>query len=529
VLQCTRPDLPGYETASCVAFREEERPRSGVPNGAGLEGLTQMTYRRMAALAQEEICGADRSTCKGASAQAWQETIRAAERWNDVSASCRFTALIGYEFSMTPEMSKVHRNVIFRGSQVTKLPVSWVDESTPWGLWRRLRAECLEAGNGCDVLTIPHNSNLSNGRLFEVEYGGASSLEQRRAAAALRARMEPQAEIMQVKGDMECRNDLWNVVGRDEQCEFEKLESHLMFEGMPDPGDCRDGTGVGAMAGKGCRSRLDFLRYAWIEGQRQEQALGINPFKVGAIASTDGHDGAPGDVDEHLYDGASGRRINDFRFNPGGLAAVWAEENSRDAIFAALRRRETYGTSGPRMSLRFFGGWDLPESLCGDPGMVGAAYAAGVPMGGDLPAQPPEARGPVFVASALRDPGTTEQPGGLLQRLQVIKAWSDGDQFHQRVFDVAAAQAGASVDPETCEPRGPGADRLCAVWTDPEFDASRPALYYLRVLENPSCRYTQRLCIGSPAEARPEVCEDARIPKLIQERAWTSPIWYAPR
>jgi hypothetical protein len=531
VYQCTRPGSMSYDSDACRSYREEDRPRSGVAMGAGMQGLTQSTYRRMGALSTPEVCGGDRSGCGGGTVAAWRETIEAAERWNDTSAQCRFTAFIGYEYSMTPEMTKIHRNVIFRGSAVPESPISWVEETTPWGLWRRLRTECVEAGSGCAALTIPHNPNLSNGRLFEVEYGGAQTAPQQRAAAQLRAAMEPLVEIMQIKGDSECRNGMWQVAGgRDEQCEFEKFDFNKFVPGAPPPPDCRDGAGNGAMAGRGCLSRLDFVRYALTEGLRQADRLGVNPFKVGAIGSTDTHDGTPGDVEEHLYDGRSGRRLNDFGFNPGGLAAVWAEENSREALFDAMRRRETYATSGPRMTVRFFGGWEYAQGLCAEPELAAKAYSQGVPMGSDLPQRPAGAGAPTLVAAALRDPGTATRPGGLLQRVQVIKGWvGDDGQLHQAVYDVAGSAAGgADVDPDTCEPRGRGADALCAVWRDPAFDPARRSFYYARAVENPSCRYTARLCASLPPTERPPVCSDPAVPKTIQERAWTSPIWYEP-
>ena len=155
--------------------------------------------------------------------------------------------------------------------------------------------------------------------------------------------------------------------------------------------------------GKGCLSRRDFVRYALADGLREMQRLGVNPFKVGAIASTDGHDGVPGDVDEYLYDGESGRALNDFGFNPGGLAGVFAEENSRARLFEAMQRRETFGTSGPRIVPRFFGAWDLPADLCKRADLVAQGDARGVPMGGDLPQATAahKTRGPIFVVSAI--------------------------------------------------------------------------------------------------------------------------------
>ena len=529
VVQCTLPDSANYATESCQVYREEGRPRSGIPMGAGMSGLTDSTYRRMAALRAPETCEGDDADCQGATDRAWQITIDAAERWNDTSPDCSFSALVGYEFSMTPDLTKIHRNVIFKSATVPPYPISWAHEKTPWGLWRRLKRECVDAGTGCDALTIPHNSNLSNGRIFEIEYDSAGDVAGQAEAARLRQRMEPLVEIMQVKGDSECRPGMWGVVGNDELCDFEKFDFNIFQPGSPPPPDCEDGASEGALVGKGCLSRRDFVRYALADGLREMQRLGVNPFKVGAIASTDGHDGVPGDVDEYLYDGESGRALNDFGFNPGGLAGVFAQENSRASLFEAMQRRETFGTSGPRIVPRFFGAWDLPGDLCSRADLVTQADALGVPMGGDLTqgTGTQKAQGPVFVVSALADPGTDAHPGNDLQRLQIVKGWAEGTTLHQQVVDVAGNAAnGADVDPATCAPRGAGARALCGMWRDPDFDPNQPAFYYARVIENPSCRYTARYCLTRPDSERPPVCDDPEVPRTIQERAWTSPIWY---
>jgi hypothetical protein len=277
------------------------------------------------------------------------------------------------------------------------------------------------------------------------------------------------------------------------------------------------------------------VRYALVAGLREAARIGVNPYKLGVIGSTDTHDATPGDVDETTYAGHLGSidaplatRID--ADNPGGLAAIWAEENSREALFDAMRRRETYGTSGPRMRVRFFGGWDFAPDSCASPDLVARGYRQGVPMGGDLQQRPAGASAPVFMVAAERDPGTASQPGGLLQRIQIIKGWADAQgRYQQRIYDIAgSSKNGASVDLETCTPRGPGADSLCQVWTDPAFDPAQRAVYYARVLENPSCRYNTRLCQSLPDKLRPAECADRTRPSTIQERAWTSPIWYTP-
>jgi hypothetical protein len=226
-------------------------------------------------------------------------------------------------------------------------------------------------------------------------------------------------------------------------------------------------------------------------------------------------------------------RTGGLATNPGGLIGVWAEENTRDAIFDAMQRREVFGTSGPRIRVRFHGGWEYDEDLCDAPDRLARADRAGVPMGRDLPApaDPDSAvAAPSFVVLAQADPGTRDRAGTPLQRLQVVKGWvgDDGD-HHQRVYDVAGnPDNGAQVDLETCEPIGSGYTDLCAVWRDPDFDAQRRAVYYLRALENPSCRYSQRVCIALEPEESLEGCAYSHIPRTIQERAWSSPIWYSP-
>jgi hypothetical protein len=492
--------------------------------------MSQDLGEKFQAMYSEALCGKQGERCAAAVAAPWQEVQQAAARFDD---RCEFTTFVGYEYSPTPGGSKVHHNVIFRGAEVIEAPIPWNLEPSVYRMWQRLDAECIRAGTGCDVLTIPHNSNLSNGRMFRLDYDGEQDPKRQAALARLRARIEPVVEIFQFKGQSECRNGLWNVLGAtDELCGYEDYRGW----GGAEPESCvGNEVGTGALAGKGCVSRQDFARSALASGLAEQRRIGVNPFKFGFIGSTDAHDGTAGDTDEWLRDGISRQppRFEWGRDSSGGLAAVWAEENSRDAIFDAMKRRETFATSGPRMSVRFFGSWELPNDICAQHDLVAQAYRQGVPMGGDLaprpvhPGQP--AAAPSFVVSAAADPGTPKRPGGRLQRAQIIKVWAgEGDELHERVYDVAGGPNEAGVDLTTCTPTGSGATTLCGQWQDPEFDAAQGAAYYARVVENPSCRNTGWACVNAAPDARPTLCTDPAIPKQGQERAWTAPIWYSP-
>jgi hypothetical protein len=544
---CLDPDSGAHQSQRCRNFRGEGQPSGGggVVRSTGLGSLSDQGppfaefpggLRFGWSVRTPELCGAEFSRCLSRARSVWAENVAAARRWNDGSSACTFSTFAAYEYSWTPQLSKVHRNVIFRGDEVPPLPVSAIEAREPLALWKALRRECLDAGTGCEVLAIPHNSNLSDGRMFSLELEGLAP-EDAREQASLRAELEPLVEIMQIKGDSECRNDLARVAGgRDELCDFEQ------YRASSTP-DCGEGTSYGALVGGGCVKAVDYVRYALVEGLRQERALGVNPLKLGITASTDTHNGTPGDTEEFSYQGSHGKLDDtsakrlaapgDFggliRFNPGGLFGVWAEENSRDALFDAMQRRETFGTSGVRIAPRFFGAWQLDADLCNDPRAIERADAAGVPMGADLPVRPGDAGVPVFLAAASRDPGSASHAGGRLERIQIVKGWADAaGLYHQAIYDVAGSTEGPVVDPATCTPTTAGADSLCAVWRDPDFDPETAAVYYTRVVEVPSCRWSARACAALPADERPSGCTDPATPKLIRERAWTSPIWYGP-
>jgi hypothetical protein len=525
---CSTPGAPGYDSPTCEVFRT-------TANIFDADEATRTFGLRLTSPQPrfEDVCGADAAACLTPASTVWDRVQAAAEAAYDRSPACSFTTFVAYEYSAGPAVSTLHRNVIFRNARVS-FPTSYFEEPTPQGLWARLRADCLDAGTGCDVLAIPHNSNESTGRMFLIEYPGAQSVADERTQAALRSAIEPLAEIYQHKGDSECFNGLSGIVGApDELCEFEKRRVLA---------DCGEGIGSLGTAQGTCASRSDFLRGALLIGLQEDERLGVNPYRLGFIGSTDTHNATPGAVAEDRFlghrgtdDGTTEGLLGRGRltpggvvFSPGGLAAVWAEENSRDAIFNALRRRETFATSGPRIAVRFFGGWDFTPALCQSPDPVARADAAGVPMGATLTGSPPGAS-PRFLVSALRDAGTEARPGTPLQRIQIVKGWLENGERRYAVHDVAGDPAnGATVDLETCTPVGAGADSLCTVWTDPDFQPHEHAYYYARVVENPSCRWNTYLCNALPPEGRPATCTNPEIPKTVQERAWTSPIWYRP-
>lgn len=540
VAVCSDPSNAAYDTSSCRIFRGEEE--SWLAWLFGVNGSHQRIVGVVGIGGRNgEVCGDDAKACRKATKSVWDATQEAAERYYDRSSRCEFTTFPGWEYSRSPGRSKIHRNVLFRNEIVPELPISWMDTPNETELWKRLKERCLDLDVGCDVLAIPHNPNLSNGNMFNVWYRELPP-EQQREHAELRASLEPIVEMMQVKGESECANGLWGVQGRDELCDFEKIRG----VGSAAPEDCHGGTGEGALAGRGCRSRLDYVRYALLEGLREEKRIGVNPYKLGFIGSTDTHNATPGAVSESSYEGAGGyedmtptlrlhadagggQSRKEITRNPGGLAGLWAEENSRDSLFDAMRRRETFATSGPRIAPRFFGGWDLPVDICDREDFVTLGYTLGVPMGSDLP-EHVKADSPTFAVMATRDPGTEESRGGRLQRIQIVKGWvGPHGHFRQAVYEVAGtADNGASVDLQTCETSGPGYASLCGVWRDPEFDPDQAAVYYARVIENPSCRWSWRQCLEFTPEDRPDGCQDPTIPQVIHERAWTSPIWFTP-
>jgi len=508
------------------------------------------------------ICSVPGADCQAAAAQTWADIQQAAEDHYDRSAGCEFTTFVGYEYTDAPDFNNMHRNVIFRNDRVTEREISvYATGSYQFPkLWRQLREQCIEGEQGCDVMVIPHNPNLSGGLMFRDPQSGQEVQD--------RLFFEPVVEITQHKGSSECRYD--RLAGRglgttDEQCTFEQYESdNLQAMGVL-YGELR--SEGGGPVGLDQFARRNMLRNVLKDGLALQDSSGVNPFQMGFIGSTDTHNSTPGGTEEDSFIGHLGQRDGAYRNvqdhfadNPGGLAVVWAEENSRDAIFAGIRRRETYATSGTRPIVRFFGSYDFDEGICDTGDLVSQAYERGVPMGYRLGPAQAGAR-PHFLVSALKDPGVPGREGNDLQRIQIIKGWLDETGATQeQVFDVAGNRDnGAWVDSNTCRPTGSGATSLCVVWQDENFDPAQAAFYYARVLENPSCRWSTRHCLAAGVNpfagncrqqadaltarlqeeqgARGDVygnccrktAEESFYSPVIQERAWTSPIWYGAK
>ncbi len=533
---CTTEGADGYDTEFCGEWRGQIALAKDATTLRDVGSLPPI-FLQIFALANLDppgrpaICdpmlGAD---CSEEQANVWANIQAQA---NEANRRCEFTTFNGYEWSGNPQGANIHRNVLFRNATVPSRVVSFETVFTPQGLWSRLRSECLEGLPGCDVLAIPHNSNFSQGLMFNPvnEDGSPLSAED----AEFRARMEPIVEVFQHKGSSECKP---GILSNDERCSFESYDKSSLI-GPPVPASIPP---------------LSYVRNGLKEGLVQEELIGANPFQFGMIGATDAHNADSGKTNENDYrnTGHIGgldwepRRILAFlpasgiESNGGGLAFVWAEENTRDAIFDALRRREVYATSGTRPVLRMFGGWDMPANTCDMQNMVEVADQNGVPMGGTLPALPGgESQSPKFFISVLQDPGSEGAPGTPLERIQVVKGWvDDSGEAQEKVFDVAGGDLPADVDLNTCETSGEGYATLCTVWTDPEFDPTQRAFYYARILENPVCRWSTLLCneLGVDCNDIENVPEDfancchstIEAQRSIQERAWSSPIWYKP-
>ena len=523
---CTTPGSPAFDSAFCTTFRVDGR--QGMLMLASV--LTTESPQRLV-----DVCGEDGELCREYSKTPWQEIQMAA---NQENSPCRFTSFVGYEYTGTPGTSNYHRNVIFRNSTVPKEPISYIDAPIDSKLWSALNKVC-PSNSGCDYITIPHNTNLANGRMAPY-MKIAQDLESKSAYAITRLKREPIMEIFQHKGGSECINGLSSVIGApDELCDIEAVR--ILGENKtyiaPDESsqdllaftqasqitkECENGVvGDNGMLGAGCVDPTDFHRSALLVGLKEEQTTGFNPIKLGVIGSTDTHVSSAGNVKESSWVGAvvgegtslerleKGILTSGIDGNPGGLAGVWAEENTRDSIFDALLRKEVFGTSGPRIRPRFFAGWDIEENLCAAPDMIEGAYDSGVPMGGDIKSSG-GGKNLKFLMQASKD------PDGLgIETLQLITGWID-----------SAGAMRTSVIPVISEKKG--ADSLCKVFSDSDFDRSLPSYYYMRVIEPESRRWHTFDCDRILSEQRPSVCSDGTYSSSIREMAWTSPIWYRP-
>jgi hypothetical protein len=457
---------------------------------------------------------------------AWQETIAAAEQYNEPG---RFTAFIGYEWTSNTGGNNLHRNVVFRdgGDKASQVDPYTVyppyGSDNPVDLWKWMDA--YEKKTGGSVLAIAHNGNLSNGHMFPVIEAFGKKLD--RGYAETRAKWERLYEATQTKGDGETHPFL---SPNDEFADFERWDK---------------GNLDGSVAKRKEMLEFEYARAALKNGLKLEQQLGVNPYKFGLVSGSDAHTGlaameedsffgkttpqepSPKRLTETFVDNA---KTGDWEVCAAGYAAVWARENTREALWDAMERKETYSTTGPRMVVRFFGGWDFEAKDAHERMPASTGYAKGVPMGGDL-RRAPAGRKPSFLVAALKDP-----IGANLDRIQIIKGWLDAKgALHEQVVDVAWAgdrkpddkgklpSVGSTVDVENATwTNSIGAPELITVWTDPSFDPGQRAFYYARVIEIPTPRWTAYDVKRFGVKPLP----GTRM--TITERAYTSPIWYTP-
>ncbi|MFO1456415.1 MAG: DUF3604 domain-containing protein [Steroidobacteraceae bacterium] len=466
---------PNYSSRDwCRRFREASQPDPQI------QGFRKFAFPLFAGPTSQPapLCEAP-GECRQARQSQWTRVRNMA---NEANEPCRFTAFVANEWSATPNAKHWHRNLIYSTDRVPDYPINVIDQPDLQAMWTALDQQC-RAEDGCDVVAIPHNMNLAEGGGFDVESESELSLR-------LRARFERLAEVYQHKGASECLSD-WSRRGEDD-CNFE-----LMFPsrfGGPFGGKVDEPTWN--------RMRSTYYRSLLARGLQLQQRLRFNPLQLGAVASTDTHNGTPGAVAEDAWLGHFGSDLNpSARFSlfpdasPGGLVGIWAEENTRASLFAALKRREVFGTSGPRIVVRFHA---LPAGAA-DPCQRGDTPSDAIPMGGTLPAG--RRYRPMFVVQALMD----REP---LEKVQIVTGVLGPKGIEERVVDLVPSNGGAGTT-------------LCAVHREPGYDPSRPAYWYARVLERPTKRWSKHDCESagrcSPSQDR-----------MIRERAWSSPIWRLP-
>jgi hypothetical protein len=459
----------------------------------------------------------------------WDEYVDIAERYNEPG---RFTAIIGYEWTSTEDGNNLHRNVLYRdgGDRARRVvPYTTAESLNPEDLWKWMAR--YEETVGGRVLAIAHNGNLSNGIMFPVERNPETGKKLSGDYAEQRNRWEPLYEVTQMKGDGETHPFL---SPNDEFSDYETWDTGNLNL---------------TVAKENSMLESEYARSALRNGLKLEAKLGTNPYKFGMLGSTDTHTAlAAAEEDNYIgkHTGSepspdrwshpiikfSGRQINGTDATASGYTGVWATDNTREALFDAMQRKEVYGTTGPRMLVRFWGGWDFVEADAKGRLPAAIGYAKGVPMGGDLSAAPGK-KSPTFLVAALKDPY-----GANLDRVQIIKGWLDKKgQTQEKVYDVVWGDAGArqleaggklspvgnTVDVANATWTNTiGASELLTVWADPEFDPSLKAFYYARVIEIPTPRWTaydaKRFNVKMPDE----------VLMITQERAYTSPIWYTP-
>ena len=444
----------------------------------------------------------------------WRKNFVATERHYEPG---KFTTLHAFEWSSAPNAGNLHRNVIFRDTLVPDLPFSAIDGRDPRELWTWMQQQMDQ---GSTLLAIPHNSNGSKGLMFPEKDLSDQPLSQEYMRT--RNKMEPLIEMMQIKGNSEVYPKFWP---NDEFANFETAESIQNYS---------DRT----------FEERNFVRYGLKRGLKYQEDFTMNPFKYGFAGGTDNHNGAPSNVEEDNYsvgshglaDQTAEARVNNaidgwataYDINPGALTGVWADSNTRGAIWDAMKNKETFTTSGPRIKVRMFAGYGLADRYDSYQGMVEAGLANATPMGGDLPVSSGDA--PKIMVWAQKDP-----IGPNLDRIQIIKGWVENGKMMEKIYNVAlsdnrSVQADGSVEhldsPVNMETGAfttdKGAPELTAVWEDPNFNPAQQAFYYSRVIQLPTARWTLW------DEIREGVTFPESVARTLQERAWGSPVWYTP-